>query len=443
MEKISFCIASAKNEKYYTLGVLKSLEDNTNFSHHEVLIFIDSDNQNTYEELLEYKKQNPNVKIYNNQSDFPIGSQRNVSIMFHHASNDIVIYLQSDMVVSNEFDKYFLKALNKDKNRVISAARIEPPLHPPSPEKIVKDFGLSPEEFKYDEFYNFTKNLQKENKPLMVGHFAPFGLYKETYFKVMGGFDTRFRCSREDSDFIIRLNTNKLESLQTWNASVYHYTCISSRGTDWHKNDQKAEIKNQWQEKADEQELKRFIRKWGYFGHEYLPKYNSTLIIDINTAPNLKLLSMIEPYFNKIVLNDKEFLNQVINFIEYENEYYSNKRWSYTSEHWKKVKQNFMLSDIKSRIILESDYKYNDDVIIKTDIYSLIKNFNTPEIRNFIEHSNEVLTQLLNESQNNYKGVYNIGCFEVTVNSLEDINKKHIDSKQYQLLLDINKFKFS
>ena len=51
--------------------------------------------------------------------------------------------------------------------------------------------------------------------------------------------------------------------------------------------------------------------------------------------------------------------------------------------------------------------------------------------------------KLLNESQNNYKGVYNIGCFEVTVNSLEDINKKHIDSKQYQLLLDINKFKFS
>ena len=25
---ISFCIASAKNEKYYTLGVLKSLEKN-------------------------------------------------------------------------------------------------------------------------------------------------------------------------------------------------------------------------------------------------------------------------------------------------------------------------------------------------------------------------------------------------------------------------------
>ena len=159
MEKISFCIASAKNEKNYTLGVLKSLKDNTNFLNHEVLIFIDSDNQNTYEELLKQKEENPNIKIYRNTSEFPVGSQRNVSIMFYHASNDVVIYLQSDMVVCPNFDKYFLEALNKDKNRIISAARIEPPLHPPSPEKIVKDFGLSPEKFKYDEFYKFTKNL--------------------------------------------------------------------------------------------------------------------------------------------------------------------------------------------------------------------------------------------------------------------------------------------
>ena len=162
----------------------------------------------------------------------------------------------------------------------------------------------------------------------MVGHFAPFGLYKETYFKVMGGFDTRFRCSREDSDFIIRLNAHNLESLQTWNASVYHYTCVSSRGTDWYKKDQEAEIKNQWQTKADEEELKRFIRKWGYFGHDYKPKFDSTLVIDINTVPNLNLFLFLEPYFNKIVLNDNELSNHLIELIQHQSTYYSNKRWT-------------------------------------------------------------------------------------------------------------------
>ena len=107
--------------------------------------------------------------------------------MFAHATKEVVIYLQSDMVVCPNFDKYFLEALDNNKNRVISAARIEPPLHPPSPEKIVKDFGLSPEEFKYEEFYKFAKDLQNENRPLMDGHFAPFGCFKETYFNIIGG----------------------------------------------------------------------------------------------------------------------------------------------------------------------------------------------------------------------------------------------------------------
>ena len=197
MEKISFCIASAKNEKYYTLGLLKSLKENTNFSNHEILIFIDSDNQNTYEALLEHKQKSPNIKLYRNKTEFPIGSQRNVSIMFAQATNDIVLYLQSDMVVGPKFDFYFLKDLNNNKNVVLSAARIEPPLHPASPEKIVKDFGLTPEKFQYKEFNNFVEDIQKEDRPLINSHFAPFGLFKETYFNIMGGFDTRFRCSRD------------------------------------------------------------------------------------------------------------------------------------------------------------------------------------------------------------------------------------------------------
>ena len=80
-----------------------------------LFLIIDSDNQGTYEELLKYKKENPNIRIHKNQSEFPVGSQRNVSIMFHHASNDVVVYLQSDMVVCPDFDKYFLKALMKIK----------------------------------------------------------------------------------------------------------------------------------------------------------------------------------------------------------------------------------------------------------------------------------------------------------------------------------------
>lgn len=184
MKNITFCIASAKNEKDYTTLLLNSLKKNTQLENHEILIFIDSDNQNTYEHLLELQPTFPNLKIHRNETGFPIGSQRNVSIMFHHASNPVVCYLQSDMVAGKNLDRHISQ--NIDKNTVLSCARIEPPLHPGSPEKIVKDFGITPDEFKFDEFDKFVSKLQKENRPNMDGHFAPFAVYKTTWFEQLG-----------------------------------------------------------------------------------------------------------------------------------------------------------------------------------------------------------------------------------------------------------------
>ena len=439
MTGISFCIATAKNEKDYTFSLLKSLEDNTKLDNHEIVIFIDSDNQKTYEALLKYQKGKNNVKIHRNETGFPIGSQRNVSIMFDKATKDVVIYLQSDMVVCPDFDKHFLKALDNNKNRVISAARIEPPLHPPSPEKIVKDFGSNPTDFKYKEFCKFTKDLQKEKRPLMDGHFAPFGSFKSTYFDIMGGFDTQFRCSREDSDFIIRLKAGNVETLQTWDASVYHYTCVSSRGTDWYKDDSQAEIKNQWQSYADQEELKRFIRKWGYFGHDYRPKYDVTLFIDINTAPNLGLLASIEPYFSKVIINEEAVKDALIDLANFDSYYYANKRWGYTQEHWNSIRSKFMGPYFKDRILFNKNPKQSDfDVFVTTDMYSLIKNHKDKENQDFVTNSNIILGQLLNNEV--YKGKYTIGGFEIYVNKLNDINKSHLDNKQY--LFNTSEFLF-
>ena len=134
-DKLTFCIASAKNEKEYTKLFIRSLNDNTSIEEHEILIFLDSDNQNSYEEFLQIQRDLPNLKIYRNKSNFPIGSQRNVSIMFHQAKNEIVCYLQSDMVVGKNFDKHILKEMSEDESLVLCATRIEPPLHPPGQKK--------------------------------------------------------------------------------------------------------------------------------------------------------------------------------------------------------------------------------------------------------------------------------------------------------------------
>ena len=430
-QSISFCITAAKNEKDYVLGLLDSLVANTDFEQHEVLILIDSDNQNQYEAFLEYRKDKPNIKIYKNEGD-RIGYQRNISILFSHAKNDVVVYLQADMVAGNKLDYYFLEALNKNKNAIITIARIEPPVHPESPEKITKSFGLTPDEFKYDEFIEFSKELQKENRPMIWGHFAPFGMYKETYFKALGGFDTRFRCSREDSDFIIRIGATKLDALETWNAHVYHYTCVSSRGKDWYKqDDNKVKIGNDWQTLADQEELKRFTRKWGFFGHHYKPKYDTALIINIDSIPHFPILEAIEPYFGQIILNDKQVLNELVRKVDFNYYYYSKYRWNYDNEKWGEVKYRFNGSDkLKDRFTLLSDYNKNNDVIIETNMSELVKNFQIPTTNQFIKQSNEILSNLLGEGRDP-KGKYNIGCFDIEVNQLVDENQKHIEGSQY------------
>ena len=247
MKKITFCIASAKNEKEYTTLLLNSLKKNTQIENHEILIFLDSDNQNSYEHFLEFQSTMPNLKIHRNTSEFPIGGQLNISIMFHNASNPIVCYLQSDMVAGIDLDKHIIDNINK--NTILSITRIEPPLHPDSPEKITKNFGITPDEFKFDEFNKFVNELQKENRPNIDSYFAPFAIYKNTWFEQLGGFDTQFRCSREDSDINIRMKACGLNVIQSWNSCVYHFTCVSSRGNEWFKQNNDAKKKNLLQEK--------------------------------------------------------------------------------------------------------------------------------------------------------------------------------------------------
>jgi len=95
--------------------------------------------------------------------------------MAEQASNEIMCVLQSDMIVSKNFDKEILKNLNK-KHKVISIARIEPPLHPPSNDKIIEDLGKTPEDFNFKKFNDFVETV-KDDEKITQSFFAPFACY--------------------------------------------------------------------------------------------------------------------------------------------------------------------------------------------------------------------------------------------------------------------------
>ena len=159
---ISFCINTAVNELDYLKLLFKSLQDNLSNLNHEIIVFIDSDNQGTLEWLIEQKTIFPNLKILKNPLPVCYGYARNINEMFKFASNDIVSYLQSDMVISKDYDVFISKHI-KD-NMILSSTRVEPPLHGPGLEKHTMDFGLTPKDFQYEMFLDWCEHNREEKQ---------------------------------------------------------------------------------------------------------------------------------------------------------------------------------------------------------------------------------------------------------------------------------------
>lgn len=278
MEKITFCINTAKNEKDYISLLLGSMYNGIDINTHEIIIFIDSDNQETTELLKSQHDLFPNLKIIKNKSNNPWRYQQNINYMFEIANTDIVSYLQSDMVVGLKYDESILNHL--DNNMILSSTRVEPPLHAQFSNNVtyVQNFGLTPSEFNYEDFINYSEEI-KDSYKLTNYFFAPFTLYKKLWNDI-GGHDTSFKYSREDSDILYRFCLNKYNIKQCWDAVVYHFTCTSSRGINWWKNN---EIQN-IQKNRDIIELNRFLKKWGTFKH---PTSYEEVKLDIINNPNI------------------------------------------------------------------------------------------------------------------------------------------------------------
>ena len=119
MEKISFCINTAKNELEYIKLLLKSMDKNLRYDNHEIIIFVDSDNQGTFEWLKNNKNKFNRFKfnIINNNTGNPVGYQANSNYMFSLANNEIVALIQSDMVIGKDFDFHIIE--NMEENKVL------------------------------------------------------------------------------------------------------------------------------------------------------------------------------------------------------------------------------------------------------------------------------------------------------------------------------------
>jgi hypothetical protein len=167
------------------------------------------------------------------------------------------------------------------KGKVVCGTRIEPPLHPSGPEKIIKNFGLDFDDLDISSFEEFVTTIQPtHNGETSKGMFAPWVIYKED-FESIGGHDWGFApFPYEDSDIFQRWMLAGYELIQSRDAFVYHLTCRGHRWTgEIGKNDD-------YFTQAEQKAKKHYIKKWGswiqndQFQHPILvPVYKKCAVI--------------------------------------------------------------------------------------------------------------------------------------------------------------------
>ena len=305
MKPISFIQPSRNNLKYLKWSY-NSIRKNLGYRH-EICWADDFSNDGTWEWMNEIVKKDPNVKIHRNEGPTRLGHTILYDTLVDMATNDIVMIYHADMYACPKMDVEVLKHLERGK--VVSATRIEPPLHPDGPEKILKDFGIEPEEFDEYSLKRFLDEGVDYSKKPTNGIFAPWAMYKEDFLAI-GGHDPLYAPqSKEDSDIFNRFVLAGYELIQTWQGLVYHMTCRGSRFADGAKRNPDGQVfmKNretdEWL-KQNQRSTRNFIRKWGHFvKHDSLmmpiipPKYNIGFVVE---NCGLKELESLEPWCSDI-----------------------------------------------------------------------------------------------------------------------------------------------
>ena len=343
MQQITFITNLANNTLEHAKLLLQSLKSNLDSDDHQILVFIDSDNEGMLEYLLSIKNEFKDLGIINNDLDVPVGNARNQTILTEYAKHDIVSYLQSDMVVGTHYDTNILKHVKK--GRILSSTRVEPPLHGESSVTITKNFGVHPDEFNFDDWNTFSESVKRDE--LVNFFFAPITYYKEDWLR-LDGFDTVFRRAREDSDFVQRCLHADIELVQTFSANVYHFTCVSSRGKNWFdRANEQAQQRAIIQSQADRIEMRRFIRKWGNFNHGEQKLYKLDIDLVMKNCSDMQFVYQLEPFFTKVWVEKEEHKVELLS--AYASEHIpANYLLNFTDDQWNMYKHLYRIEDYNS-----------------------------------------------------------------------------------------------
>ena len=383
-------IQPSRNNLKYLKWSYSSIRKNAG-SEVEICVADDFSNDGTWEWCQDMMKIDPNFKAIRNDGPTRLGHTILYDKLINEvATKDIVGIWHADMYMTPGTVEKIIATIEPGK--IVSLTRIEPPLHPPGPEKVLMNFGIEPEEFNEDEFlswyraYVFTA-MDKTTE----GVFAPWFIYKSD-FQSIEGHDSLFAPqSKEDSDIFNRFLLNGYSFVQLWDAAIYHMTCRGSRFNPTLTTP--GQNSSEWSDQ-NMRSSRNFIRKWGHFvKHDMLmkpivpPKYNIAFVI---SKCNMQCLVDLEPWCDRTYIDDDTHLliSTYLDKEQVNTKYDLSKRVLYTNQN---------------------DPKNENDIIVEFDATKL-----TQTSFNIIQQLSEIL------KDSGEVGVFELDCFTITVNNLTE-----------------------
>jgi glycosyltransferase involved in cell wall biosynthesis len=303
--KISFIQPSRNNLKYLKWSY-DSIRKNQGNHEIEICVADDFSNDGTWEWCQERMENDPYFKAIRNEGPTRLGH----TILYDRLINDVAT---ADVAMIYHADMYLapgaIDAIEKyiEPRKIVSLTRIEPPLHPDGPEKVLRNFGTEPEDFPEDEFLVWvSKHIISVKDKTTEGIFAPWAFYRADFQKI-GGHDPLYAPqSKEDSDIFNRFMLDGVKFIQTWEGCVYHMTCRGSRYNPTITTVGKES--DEWLAQ-NIRSTRNFIRKWGHFvKHDALmkpiipPKYDIGIRVH---GCNSELLELLEPWCSTILIDDE------------------------------------------------------------------------------------------------------------------------------------------
>lgn len=346
---ISFILPSRNNLKYVQQAY-KSIRDYSKYNH-EIVLLDDASTDGTWEWMKNISNIDQNVIIYRNEGPERVGHTILYDKGIELSTKEVFSILHADMIVTPNYVDNLIKHLKR--GTVVCATRIEPPLHPPGPEKHVKLFGTEPEEFEKEKFEQFVIEEEERSKDKTTkGIFAPWCMYKADFI----GHDPLFApMELEDSDIFNRFFLNGYDLVQSRDALVYHMTCRGSRFKDGLEIEKEIPLPDGtiWYKPKDSEE---YIKLRQIKFREWYRKWHQDVLHDELMLPIVKPVLNVGIVAKNCNINALAFLEQWCDTIYVDCDYNS-----YVAIEQQNT--NFNLS----KRIKSIEHNVNNDVIVELD----------------------------------------------------------------------------